>query len=133
MPLLLVSTVLLAKIPVRTFSTFMGVVVESVSNVVIYTGAQQARSEKLRNKDKSFIYVHSEDSSSSTAAGENCEVDKPYLFCEQVGHRLKNCSKFQQLSIDDQWKNIQRLKLCRSSLNPRGRLFCRVSIQPMWK
>ncbi|XP_062704082.1 uncharacterized protein LOC134286483 [Aedes albopictus] len=116
----------------RTFSDFMGTMVESVSKVVIYTSGQHARSEKSRNKDRSFVNAHSENKttpvrSSTNQVKEKSVDEKPCLFCGKAGHRLKSCTKFQQLSVEDRWKNVQTLKVCRSCLNPHGRRICRVS------
>ncbi|XP_062698761.1 uncharacterized protein LOC134284192 [Aedes albopictus] len=108
----------------RNFSDFMSTIVESVSKVVIFSGGQQ---DKSRSKDKSFVHAHAEQPTSGNAVKDKTEQDKVCLFCGKAGHRMKDCTKFQKLAVDDRWKNVQMLKVCRTCLNLHGRRTCRIS------
>ncbi|XP_055643157.1 uncharacterized protein LOC129779607 [Toxorhynchites rutilus septentrionalis] len=111
----------------QMFSNFMAMVVESVSKVVIYTSAQHSKNDK--EKHKGFVYTHSENQVAVGPKKEKEGNEKLCSYCRKGGHRLKNCMKFQQLSVDDRWKSVQSLKVCRSCLNPHGRRTCRNSSQ----
>ncbi|XP_055633605.1 uncharacterized protein LOC129773952 [Toxorhynchites rutilus septentrionalis] len=95
----------------QNFSNFMSAIVESVSKVIVITGGEySAKHEKSRIKDKSFVHAHVENSASGSAAKERAGQGKVCLFCGKAGHRLKDCTKFQHLPVDDRWKSIQSLK-----------------------
>lgn len=109
----------------QTFSDFMARVVDSVAKVVPY-GGSSGKTDRPKAKEKGFVHAHMEKVDSSTVR-QAVPSDKSCLVCDKSGHRVKDCGKFKGSNIEERWKTVHSLKLCRCCLSPHGRRFCKSS------
>ncbi|XP_065091893.1 uncharacterized protein LOC135712760 [Ochlerotatus camptorhynchus] len=101
------------EVNLKTFSDFMEEIVSdaySVSNVAT-TFERYSKQDRPKPRDRNLIH---------TEAGK---VD--CLVCKREGHRVKDCKIFSALPVDDRWKKVQSLPLCRTCLSNHGRRACR--------
>ncbi|XP_065084732.1 uncharacterized protein LOC135706971 [Ochlerotatus camptorhynchus] len=101
------------EVNLKTFSDFMEEIVSdaySVSNVAT-TFERYSKQDRPKPRDRNLIH---------TEAGK---VD--CLVCKREGHRVKDCKIFSALPVDDRWKKVQSLQLCRTCLSNHGRRACR--------
>ncbi|XP_055618958.1 uncharacterized protein LOC129764157 [Toxorhynchites rutilus septentrionalis] len=107
----------LGVVNLKTFSSYMENLVNDASSVVLFA-------PETINKDKSKLrgYVNSH-------TGNNIEVQASKqiecIFCSRVGHRLRECSGFKDLNVDDRWRKVRALSLCQICLYRHGRRSCR--------
>ncbi|XP_058817217.1 uncharacterized protein LOC131680521 [Topomyia yanbarensis] len=105
----------------QIFSQFMTTVVEAVSKVVVYVGEPMSKSEKPRSREKGFLHAHAE----VRGTGETRYVPKRCPVCAKDDHRVADCATFKGSSVENRWKSVTSLKLCRCCLNFHGRRACR--------
>ncbi|XP_065081800.1 uncharacterized protein LOC135704263 [Ochlerotatus camptorhynchus] len=101
------------EVNLKTFSDFMEEIVSdaySVSNVAT-TFERYSKQDRPKPRDRNLIH---------TEAGK---VD--CLVCKREGHRVKDCKIFSTLPVDDRWKKVQSLQLCRTCVSNHGRRACR--------
>ncbi|XP_062704433.1 uncharacterized protein LOC134286777 [Aedes albopictus] len=115
---------------VTTFGEFMTKLVKAASEVSfeipgLWKGLNDGKQQ--RTKERARIQTHSaeETSSSRPADTSTRKTPKPCAICDREGHRVAECSKFKQLSIDDRWKSVQNKNLCRTCLNNHGKWPCK--------
>ncbi|XP_065091276.1 uncharacterized protein LOC135712246 [Ochlerotatus camptorhynchus] len=121
------------RIPVvdlRAFGEFMSTIVSAASNVTFQSDFETIRSsaasksEKPKGKEKGFLNTHADD-------GDRVKVQvqpKPCPVCQKNGHKLKECYKFQKSNIDERWKLVQQLHLCRRCLASHGKWPCKAPL-----
>lgn len=103
-------------------------IVSDACSVSCYSGG---RKEKSRLHDRNL--VHSDTGGRETASNENRANKKVYersskiecSLCRREGHRAKECKQFQALSVDDRWRKVHSLGVCRVCLFGHGRRTCR--------
>ncbi|XP_055584735.1 uncharacterized protein LOC129737599 [Uranotaenia lowii] len=114
-------------INLRTFGTFMDEIVADAYSVTSFAMERPTRSKQ----DRSLIYSEPVDGGlgidGRKAADEICNVTNRTVcaVCQGEGHRSRDCSTFRSLTVDDRWKCIQKLDLCKTCLYDHGRRTCR--------
>ncbi|XP_055590700.1 uncharacterized protein LOC129742784 [Uranotaenia lowii] len=112
----------------QTFGAFMEEVVTDAYSVTTYS-AESKRHPTRREKHKverSFVHSDTGGSSAVNPRGTlgNSQRTIACAVCQKLGHRARDCRTFQQLSVDERWKRIQELALCRTCLYAHGRRPC---------
>ncbi|XP_055604632.1 uncharacterized protein LOC129752870 [Uranotaenia lowii] len=100
-----------------TFSNFMSNIIQSASKVVIYTGSQANRHEKNRSRDSNYLHTHIETSVN--------QMEISCFCCQESGHRVRECKKFKDSTVENRWRCVKESKLCRTCLGLHGRRPCR--------
>ncbi|XP_055633239.1 uncharacterized protein LOC129773625 [Toxorhynchites rutilus septentrionalis] len=111
------------EVNLKTFGMFMSGIVVSASKVTLYSGAKVQKKSDTADRPKhrlgASINAHALEPEPESGTERSCYV------CRRQDHRVRDCSTFRTLSIDDRWKAIQEHALCRSCLNSHGRRACR--------
>ncbi|XP_062557575.1 uncharacterized protein LOC134222446 [Armigeres subalbatus] len=107
----------LGLVNLKTFSDYMQNLVSDASSVVLFEPETNPES-KDKPKSKGYINSHAENTESRKI---EC------IFCRKVGHRLRECSEFKDLNVDDRWRKVRALSLCQICLYNHGRRSCRSS------
>ncbi|XP_055633876.1 uncharacterized protein LOC129774196 [Toxorhynchites rutilus septentrionalis] len=112
----------------RTFGNFM----EEIFNNACSVSSVQIHEPKLdRSKMRDRHLVHSEtagnDPENECNLTNPVEMTKPTecAVCQGEGHRTINCKIFLALPVDERWRKLLELKLCRTCLYAHGRRACR--------
>ncbi|XP_062533405.1 uncharacterized protein LOC134202420 [Armigeres subalbatus] len=115
-----------SEVNLKTFSSFMSSVVRTVSKVTVYNSSS-GRSSAFVVKSKGNVNAHCSDKKYSVEmiSSTKREEVKVCPVCKSAGHRVQDCRSFKTLSIDDRWKRIQSIGLCRNCLSSHGRRSCR--------
>ncbi|XP_065091420.1 uncharacterized protein LOC135712358 [Ochlerotatus camptorhynchus] len=97
-----------------------------------------SKSEKPKGKEKGFLNTHADDGDRVKVQGEwkhNVNTvekgpvqPKPCPVCQKNGHKRKECYKFQKSNIDERWKLVQQLHLCRRCLASHGKWPCKAPL-----
>lgn len=104
----------------QILSQFMTTVVDSVSKVVVYVGEPIQKHEKSKIREKGFLHAHAEaNGAGAYAATKRCPI------CTKDDHRVPDCTSFKRISVENRWKSVTSLKLCRCCLNFHGRRTCK--------
>lgn len=119
----------------RTFGDYIGRVTaatSSVTNICPLTKPQ--KEEKPRTKEKAFVNTHatyekkkpgsfkSEQSSNTNSSGSSEKKCCP--MCKSHEHIAEKCVEFTKLSVNERWKFVKEMKLCRRCLVAHTRWPC---------
>ncbi|XP_058445110.1 uncharacterized protein LOC131426420 [Malaya genurostris] len=116
-------------VDLKTFGDYMTSVVQDASSVVTYEHEPRRTNVRDRPKSKGFVNTHAMDGASkdgsmrSSATGAIKQFDCAH--CSKAGHRVRECSSFKSLSVDDRWRRVRALGLCQNCLFSHGRRACR--------
>ncbi|XP_062698792.1 uncharacterized protein LOC134290273 [Aedes albopictus] len=131
-----------AEVNIRSFAQYMQTLVRAATDVTLQydptqqLSAQLQRSSKERfGKDKNFCGTHTSENSTpiSQAAeavrGASRSSNPTCLICKDPEHRVRDCSEFRKKAVEERWKTIQQLSLCRLCLGAHGRRPCKIRKQ----
>ncbi|XP_058817796.1 uncharacterized protein LOC131681103 [Topomyia yanbarensis] len=92
-----------------------------------------ALNERQKGKDKTFVHAHLESEqpvhSNVVLAPNVPKTQKNCPVCKMAEHAVKECPEFKSSEVEQRWKIVHTLKLCRSCLNGHGKKPCRFSTQ----
>ncbi|XP_062558001.1 uncharacterized protein LOC134222874 [Armigeres subalbatus] len=118
---------------VLTFGEFMSKLVSAASEVSFelpglfksQNAGKQGHSARVQERVR--IQTHStEEAPRVQKTGANTKkIVKQCIVCDREGHRVAECLKFKQLSVDERWKTMQSKGLCRTCLNSHGKWPCK--------
>ncbi|XP_058817813.1 uncharacterized protein LOC131681120 [Topomyia yanbarensis] len=106
------------EVNIRSFSQYMSTLVRAANDVTLHYEPRQPQ-QQFRPKDKHFCGAHVAEEPAKTP-GKAC------LVCKDPKHRVKNCGVFAKKTLDERWKTIQELRLCRICLGAHGKRPCRI-------
>lgn len=107
----------------KIFGDFMLRIVTAVSRVTTYVG----NIDHQKAKQKGSVYAHT--SETEPMYEPEREEKRPCFCCRKPGHRVAECAVFRAYTVDDRWKFVQHMGLCRSCLNNHGRRSCKNAMQ----
>ncbi|XP_053687000.1 uncharacterized protein LOC128736541 [Sabethes cyaneus] len=108
------------EVNLKTFSSFMEDIVSDASSVVLLEPESYRGKDKLRSRG--YVNSHTETNLEQSLAVVR-QID--CNLCGKAGHRLRDCSTFKNLSVDDRWRKVRALSLCQNCLFNHGRRACR--------
>ncbi|XP_055636699.1 uncharacterized protein LOC129775699 [Toxorhynchites rutilus septentrionalis] len=109
----------------KEFGRFMERLVEDASEVTSIVKPKQCnKAEKGRPKEKGHCNTHTDESKSS----ESSKTRTPCPICGKDDHRVRNCEKFEQMSLDTRMQAVKQHKLCETCLYGHGTWRCRSRI-----
>ncbi|XP_062704573.1 uncharacterized protein LOC134286891 [Aedes albopictus] len=119
----------------QTFGEYMEEVVADACSVSSYGGSESerfAKREKGRTPDRTLLHSDAGGNSNTLAKSySNRPIDSSNSFecaiCKKIGHRVRDCTTFKALAIDERWKRVQSFGLCRTCLYNHARRSCRVT------
>ncbi|XP_055612957.1 uncharacterized protein LOC129759509 [Uranotaenia lowii] len=121
----------LKDVDLRIFGDYMTIIARDASSVVSFK--PQPRSfNREKPKSKGFLNTHTESvefSDPSDLQDQQRPTIVVCIFCNKSGHRLKNCYKFKDLSVEERWQQVRLFKACFSCLGSHGRRACRSGIK----
>ncbi|XP_062708368.1 uncharacterized protein LOC134288235 [Aedes albopictus] len=110
----------------KTFGDYMSSVVRDATSVVTFEPDTKRSGARDRPRQKGFINSHATESSSRSGDSSREPKETPKQFdcthCNKCGHRVRDCSAFKQLNVDDRWRRVRSLGLCQNCLFSHGRL-----------
>ncbi|XP_062712096.1 uncharacterized protein LOC134289727 [Aedes albopictus] len=123
-----------AAVNLRTFSQYMQTLVRAATDVTLNYDPTQYQQRTLKDK-KSFCGTHTakEDSEAvmetESAPNASYPTGPTCYICKSPEHRVKDCDEFEQKTVDDRWRIVQQIGLCRLCLGSHGRRPCKVRKQ----
>ncbi|XP_055585318.1 uncharacterized protein LOC129738158 [Uranotaenia lowii] len=124
----------IAAVDLRTFGSYMAIIVEDASSVVVYEGDGKKSNVREKSKFRGTVFSHAEgnktEQHNERPLPPNAE-EHPLEFyrcaiCEENGHRVRECDVFRSLPVDERWLRVRALRLCWNCLSSHGRRACRV-------
>ncbi|XP_055633624.1 uncharacterized protein LOC129773970 [Toxorhynchites rutilus septentrionalis] len=109
----------------RTFASYMSTIVSAATEVTLTV---DTKIPHHRMKEKNYCNSHSAEATTSDSHPkpvDNSFGIKQCLICKDSQHRVKSCDSFKKLTVDERWKLVQKLSLCRICLFSHGRRPCR--------
>ncbi|XP_055584778.1 uncharacterized protein LOC129737643 [Uranotaenia lowii] len=119
------------EVNLRTFARFMSVLVKAASDVTLPARVKpdQRGAKAGRSCERNFVHAHSEVRPYSEEApvpqrdrnsdSRNCKV------CKQADHRVRDCEVFKRKDLEERWRIVKELPLCRTCLFQHGRRPCK--------
>lgn len=117
------------QVNLQTFADYMAKLVTAATQVTtLNLASNEQRGGERTKKEKSFLHTHHSTSIEPISAqAQTNGIERKCPNCEKQNHRVKDCGEFRELSVDERWKRLQALKLCRICLNQHGRSRCRLA------
>ncbi|XP_055636734.1 uncharacterized protein LOC129775721 [Toxorhynchites rutilus septentrionalis] len=119
------------RVDLQTFAVYMGNLVAAATEVTLYVdGKQNSSSKTERMKDRSFHNSHDVNTTAEAMKAHGHldtgrEIPKGCHVCKDLNHKVRDCDTFRQLSVENRWKTVQRLQLCRICLYSHGKRPCK--------
>ncbi|XP_062539124.1 uncharacterized protein LOC134207415 [Armigeres subalbatus] len=112
-------------VDLKTFGDYMASVVRDATSVVTFEPEMKRNITRERSKNsKGFVNSHA-----TEVVGKSKESEPKQLgcaHCNKSGHRVRDCTAFKQLQLDDRWRRVRSLGLCQNCLFSHGRRACRI-------
>ncbi|XP_058827460.1 uncharacterized protein LOC131687395 [Topomyia yanbarensis] len=109
----------------RTFAAYMSMIVSAATEVTLTIDAKPNHQKNDKSKEKNFCNPHSAPTVSHPKPEENCSTGRQCLVCQDPLHKVKDCATFKKWDVDNRWKLVQKLSLCRICLFSHGRRPCK--------
>ncbi|XP_058810967.1 uncharacterized protein LOC131675845 [Topomyia yanbarensis] len=123
------------SVDVGVFGDYMASLVSAVCQITPYNETV-SKQEKPKNKERGFLNTHSAENELSKCDFERNESNaekfidspKPCPVCKKDGHKVKDCRNFKESSLDNRWKLVEQLYLCRRCLVAHGKWPCKAPV-----
>ncbi|XP_062704451.1 uncharacterized protein LOC134286794 [Aedes albopictus] len=101
----------------KEFAMFMDVLVADASEVTVLSQPKmdKTRHEKEKHSQKGHVYAHNDDDVDRLPSSR-----EPCPICNGLDHRVRNCEKFQRISLESRLAAVERFKLCEVCLFNHG-------------
>ncbi|XP_055634159.1 uncharacterized protein LOC129774446 [Toxorhynchites rutilus septentrionalis] len=109
----------------RTFAAYMSTIVSAATEVTLIVDQKPSQSKHDRSKEKNFCNSHSVEAHSQPKPMGSSPMGKQCLVCQDPSHKVKDCTTFQKMDVDNRWKLVQKLSLCRKCLFSHGKRPCK--------
>ncbi|XP_055605994.1 uncharacterized protein LOC129754139 [Uranotaenia lowii] len=118
-------------IDLRIFGDYMAIIARDASSVVSFKPYPRSANREKPNS-KGFVNSHTElveDYDPSDLQDQQKLKTVTCMFCNKIGHKLKECYKFKGLSVEERWTQVRLLNVCFCCLSSHGRRACRSGIR----
>ncbi|XP_058451241.1 uncharacterized protein LOC131430355 [Malaya genurostris] len=124
----------LETVTLKSFTDFMSHLVLAASQITSLSDRKVERNRverdhKTKQQNSNFLNTHSEVEDQIPENTQHETFDRKCLICGEVNHRVKDCEHFARMTVDERWRKVGSLKICRTCLNQHGRRRCRITIQ----
>ncbi|XP_062701842.1 uncharacterized protein LOC109426557 isoform X1 [Aedes albopictus] len=112
-------------VSLKAFSEYVATIRSAACHVSLPSEQFQLEDSQMRKKDKqSFVNAHISDETEKSTATNFTDV-KPCPVCYQTGHKIRDCERFKDSSVEERWKTVEQRNLCKRCLVGHGKWPCR--------
>ncbi|XP_062717285.1 uncharacterized protein LOC134292262 [Aedes albopictus] len=118
----------------RTFAQFMSRLVTAAADVTLHMDPRTTqRGKPEKSREKNFLGAHSGSrrteypTKSDVPVGQSTRSGNfvTCLVCKEPGHKVRECKKFADMTVENRWKAVQTHSLCRTCIGAHGKRPCK--------